>query len=340
MNIETPIDCLPPEMICVIMKNLNLNDLIQCKLLSKRWYSIVNESIKMIKLIVRTDEKIKRKNLNEYLIDVHYSRWFYSNELVNSDLHICELNLFQLNLKRKILSNLKYLKINEIPKFDFNQLNLLTQLIHLEINCYLGEVHIKLNLLELEILKIFFNSSCHLTIEECPKLKILYYDYEEDENFRLIMKYPESIKDLEAPFYGSELTQFKNVEYLKCGWNFDQINENTLSKLKKLKVIYFDVSFKDFFHLVVESGEQIELILRNYLQMIKKSRIFDLKLYCFGLQITDVNIDQIYSLLDSTNFYALNYKYLQDSLPFIDEVNYTRLVNLINPIPTDYFKKF
>ena len=195
---------LSSELLCEIFKHLNLEEPIKCKLVDKNWYSIVNDLVKVKRLVVN---------------QAYPSKWYLTNELIKEEIECCHLNLFLTQYKRSFLANLNYLNLNPAySNFDINIVNLFTQLIHFATGVvYKFNAIVNLNLPNLENLSFYTHRNCNLTID-CPKLKVLYYkNHETDSNLNI--KHPDSIVYLEINLKGEKLyeklKELKNVEYLR-----------------------------------------------------------------------------------------------------------------------------
>ena len=81
---------LPPEILCEILKHLNLKELIQCKLVNKNWYSIVNDLIRVKRLVV-----------GQY----YSNEWYFTNELIKEEIECCHPKLFLTQYKRSFSSS-------------------------------------------------------------------------------------------------------------------------------------------------------------------------------------------------------------------------------------------
>lgn len=87
---------LPAEMACEVFKYLNLEELINCKLLAKPYYEIVSKLMKVKKLQITQKKSLSIEN--------------------------CHPNLFIAQFKSPFLSNLKCLTIHRLLNIDLNSL--------------------------------------------------------------------------------------------------------------------------------------------------------------------------------------------------------------------------
>ena len=330
---------LPPELFCEIFNLLNLEQLIKCNLVNKYWHSIVNDLIKVKRLVVGR----------------HYSRkWYFTKEFIKEEIECCHLNLFLTQYKRSFLANLNYLCFDpRLSNFDLNIVNLFTRLVHFELNILTLKRNaiIKLNLPNLQVFSFYANRDCNLTID-CPKLKVLRYkSYDVYDN--LDIKHLDSIIHLETKLYDEKLKGLKNIEYLRIQ-NYQKIDENILSNLSNLKEFHFDLSidglFLDLFRISTVF-DHVKDCLRRFMNRKRSLRMYSLKVFFLGIQLVDnedeINFDGLQQRisedrveLNLEKFCMDNYNRFKYNLKFICRVDYNNLMAVANEIPTDYFKKF
>ena len=336
MSPLTSFDDLPTEMICELFKHLSLHDLISCKLVCKRFNSIVSSHSRMVRMVVdRVFENLQG--------------WYHSNRRTDEYLETCHQNLFLRHYNRPILSALKYLRLDtEIPEFDIDRLNLFSGLLQLDLNYSLsGRLTLKLE--SLEILKIWQIQNAQLSIK-CPKLRVLFCweeDWEEDQN-QLSIKHPETIKELDSLNYARVIEPMKNLEVLKCH-KLNAIGERTLQMLPKLKRL----SYEDHLALLIfESGsfEALKMVLEEFIRRRRAMKRSDLELYLDGVRVDDkldeIDFDPVrLANVGSTSehFHLKNYGRLQGgALDFVQQLNYGLLMDAVGSgrLPDDFFDKF
>lgn len=322
---------LPLEMICEIFQKLSLSDLINCKQVDKRCYHAV-EMIRVRGLSVKDN---KGSNNPDY----------------------CHPNLLNNLLNREkliIINKLVCLKIKHFDhKFDYQKINLFKELVHLEM---LPVSNLQFSLSKLEILK--FNSVNIYKIDlNCPKLQELHYTEWEDVN-ALVLKNPETIKKLHCNFYGKKLERFRCLEQLEsifCYGGFKLLIDDTVWKLLFLNSINFKDSIDHLrFFWVSVPGINNNLLLQvkvgillqdfNRQRILKNSKL----VLCFaGLRLTSsASIERLIFQKESGEIseemlYANNWQLLEETVPFVENVNYSLLVKQFDlRIPEDYFKRF
>lgn len=309
---------LPLEMYLEIFSLLNLKDVLTCKLVSKRWYQIVNY-LKVNRLVVSA-------RLNGY-------PYPYPNEVQPA--------LFSAQFDKRILERLKYLKIafdDKLCKFELTKLSRFQQLIELEIDCSPTGSHT----LSLPSLRRFalvqYNYFASLSIE-APRLTSLCYH---GPAHLLDLKHSESVTSLCAHFYGSALEPFQNVEYLE-GSSAGILITDTLSILPKLKRLAFANRFESIyesFEFGIENYDQIKSLLGRLLRQRRALGKHQLKIFFVGLELVDGKaIDEYGFEMNEEQFYLKNYPLLAENCNFIFKVNYTNLM-AAGRLPTNYFAKF
>src|SRR5688572_21412011 len=89
---------LPAEIICEVLKNLPLKELIEKRLVCKQWRELITSSI-----------KVKRLTVDSCTCMSCRSKWRNSSRPIDLLQEFCDQKLFVHLLHRPILSNLKYL---------------------------------------------------------------------------------------------------------------------------------------------------------------------------------------------------------------------------------------
>lgn len=262
---------LPNEIIFKIFENLHFQTLIKCRLVCKRWFSIVAK-IKIKELILNF-----KFNLPEN------SFWYSTDRLLNVENRIFENNLNFLNLNLFNFEKLELLKVgdklvcnNHIkmkPKFDFKLLNQIQSLVHLEIPDVFLEID-KEEILSLPNLKVIYIGQVHFgtLILNTPNLEIFASHF---GLIRIELLYPEQIIQLQLRFYQNGLRRFKNLKILKI-YEPELINQfrnifRQLSNLEELHLIGlmddfidYDVTCKIIDHLLRQKQNLTDRDLRLF----------------------------------------------------------------------------
>lgn len=333
----TNIENLPLEMINELFKYLPLKDLAVCSMVNKCWNSIYS-NFKVCKLFVDDDR---------YLEPL---KWFDLNRTVREAEQLNDLEKFGRLVEKPLLSNLKYLALCDLLKFDLNKLNRFQQLVHLEVNSLYNLKTLHLNLPKLKVLAFHnFNWDCSLLID-CPLLSTLCY-IGEDANL-LEVKHPETIHKLETGMIGAKLIPFKNVECL-ITWKLEAIDKATLLSLPKLRELQFNNYIKCVFVEGPAYGtvDRVKRMLNEFMNEAKKLRDSDFRFSFSGFQLT--NMDQIdfgmqvdeetgIGFVTDEHLYMKNYHLVEPgALQFIRSVDYTLLLSgVTGEFPRCFPQKF
>ena len=289
--------------------------------------------------------------------DFNRSKWYHSDQLVK-EKELCYLKFAHL-VDQPLVSNLKHLALcDESPEFDLNKLNQFDQLTHLEIDRCLGEQPVNLHLPELRVLAIHrFNEHCRLSID-CPELEVLLYRGEpEDENL-LDVKHPETIRKLETDMVGAKLDQFENVKCLVTKTLFS-IHQNTLQSLPNLKELRCNASImglerelrKYRQHYRTGYCEEIQLLLRQFLDALEKLRRSDLQFIVSGFQMDIEKLEDDIEFwwpkklglmrFSEEYFFIRNHNLIDEPMDFIKKLNYTLLMeNQAGMARKSFYRKF
>ena len=261
-------ELLPNEIVLKIFKELPVEQTLICKLVNKRFYSIINDLMKLKSLII----------IDNYYSDM-LSKWFYDNEFIRDCKYKItgrRLGAIKFNSNQLILNQLKKLYITH-RSLLIDTINCLDQLEVLEINCckLKGKGRLLIDLPNLKSFSFIYNNSTkNPMIFNTPKLVKLEFSHNDylDKHFN----YPESIKEFYCCFIESFIKKFINLELLFCERFY--FKEDVLLKLKKLKELHFN-------------SDKLEGLVA--LKRQKNRLNSDVKIYFLG-----VNLDAI-PLIDS-----------------------------------------
>ena len=342
---------LPPEMLCQVLRNLSLRELIDNKLVCKLWNELISSHLKVTRLVV--DQYGRQKD-----------RWWHVSRPVNEYLELCRPRLFVVQLHRLILANLRHLRIkvfNELDDFDLNDLNVFVQLVHLEVDYVIRrpDTRIDWNLPQLKILKFLFwgtNEEKRMTqiSIDCPKLKALSCDIEENDFFDV--KSPETITTFHGCLYGTHLAKFKNIEVYQCRAELRFVDDALMKRLPAAKELRIEGDLGGFYYqlnLEVEGLDDLRRFLKRLLSNRRKVVRPDLRLFFGGIEITDeALVDRLdlrmvehfdnFPKLSDEHFYFGDYPAdgkpnLQEELTYVEHVHYSILMSLMDDLPRDYF---
>lgn len=310
-------------MYLAIFQNLNLKDILTCKLVAKSWYAFVSSNLKVSRLAVS-----KRQS----------GRF----ETATGPVHEVEPALFFSQFDKRILESLRYLKFSlddKLCRFELAKLNRFRQLIELEIDCSLtGSQSLALPLLKRFAL-LQYNYFCALSIE-APRLASFRYHGKCD---LLHLRYPETVRDLCTDLYGNNLAPFRSVEHLE-GSSVGILTTDTLSILPNLKRLHFSSRFESIYEsseFGVETYNQVKTLLGRLLQQRRALGKHQLRIFFVGLELVDGKAidDYGFETKNEEYVYLTNYPLLADNLAFVFKVNYTRLL-ATGQVPSDYFVRF
>ena len=338
----TTIDDLPAELISELFRHLNLNDLVACSTVNKRWHSIYS------------DFKLKT------LIVGRYIDGFHGEEMIKEKK--CQLRMLSRLMNKPVLSDLKHLSLCfHLTDFDLNQLNQLNQfgqLQRLEIEI-LGcaprdRPKVNLNLPKLKFLALRkINPFCTPSIDS-PALKTLIYKIRGygDSDFRnLDIKNPETIKNLRTNLEDRHLVRFRNVERLEVS-DFNLITKDILLALPELKELRCNLNQ---FYLDEKTFARTKPKLKKFLNDLNESKVPDFQFIFAGFRMTKTLLEQIefdasadehnnyrYSLFSSEYICLKNCHLIEPgALHFFNSLDYTRLMKyVVEEIPSCFFKMF
>lgn len=328
-------DNLPNELLSMIFRSLNLTDLNNCKLISKRFKDLCDN--------LKVEELIIAGRREEYK---HW--WFYTNKPLNYEDSVSLKTFTAFKSDYKLEQNLKRLHIRYGPsqRFHFRCLDGFNRLEQLDVDsisydsvyCFQA-----INLINLRILRLRYiqdqvkEARLHL---KTPKLKILWCS-----NLNLIrVADPLTVVRLETTTYVSKIKRFKNLEFLQVNYVRD-LDLDVLSyfgKLKQLHLITDPAIFGQNFH---------EKKLNTTIDYILKQKLLlgsDVRIFFHGVEMVDRQLRQIGMSRSRLDFMLRNYHHLADNLYFVVDVDLTELLMLTFApsvgncchIPVDFFHKF
>ena len=243
----------------------------------------------------------------------------------------------QKDLKRLAFTNFKR------PNFELKELNKFQQLNWLELGIYwnkkLNGAHF-LSLPKLKSLNIYTPIVSELSIIlKAPKLEDLKLVSLAQIKFEL----PNTIKRLVILNFDSKISVFKNLELLNCS-NVD-LSKDLLTKLEHLKYLILPRIHKNscFFHHGNERQNELKDTLVHILQKKLELKRPDFKICFQDMDLTSADLIKDISIekLTSLKFRIQNYNLLHDNLIFDNDIDYTKLMQLLNgSIPADFFQKF
>lgn len=340
---------LPPKILCKIFDHLELNELVEKKLVTKLWNELISSQIKVRQLVVENGTYAGK------------IPWYHTRLPAKQVGHPI---LFVSQLHRPILSLLKRLRLevaDNLTDFNLNELNVFRHLVQLEVDHLIAwpDAQIEWNFPNLEILKFarFGSQSDRKTIVDCPELKVLFWRCEKDDAIEI--KVPETIRILETR-YVSRLSQFKNVQTYRFNGELKFVDVALIEQLPNLQALHLYGALNSLYY-DLEDIEAMKQSLRQLLIYRRKARLLNLKLFFIGVEIKDE------ALVDKLNLRMVQYRVrsqlrlsnellyfgrypadcklnLEDALPFVLDADYNFLMGLLNEqhiqFPDDYFRRF
>ena len=237
MLLVEKMDDLPVEVKTMILKQVNIEDLLSCRLVSKKFKAYI-DNIKPTELIVEKKNRGLKDGIN----------WYNSTELINFKNRMFITNISSIESSPFNLTNLRNLKIDHFASshsFDLTILNQFDKLERLEIE----KVVLNTTKNDGDILLTFPNlRSLVILIESDSTRKLLIIDAVKLETYKcgfhlrsVKLLHPTSVKHLAADlFYKEDLECFKAVEYLALNCVFSRLPENIFEQLQKLKEIHYN----------------------------------------------------------------------------------------------------
>lgn len=320
---------LPVELWTLIFENyLSIQDLVNCRLVCRRWHSIV-KCLNINSLVIYDNHPPK-----------YCEKWFGTNneiDRIHSFKIIKNYESPTINLDKTIFSKTKKLcfyfaRIKIQIHTLINSFKCLEQLELVEFD-NLGTTKCDLILPNLQILNFdnsFFEHKTNFCFPKLTNLRIINSRYPYQVN-RIEIRYPESIVEFICKkFNNDQVKKMKNLQSFYCG-KMNQVDDDLLAVLTKLETIYF-------------TGEKN--VLNNLIRQKKLYKRNDLKLLYGGINMKMKDLIDFTSIhrLDNKDlkmdqncieFISKNYGMVAETLPFLCEIYYDSLENSFDSIPSD-----
>ena len=313
------LDNLPYELYQILLKFVDLEDLLELRSVCKKLNQIISEF------------KIEEMIFSD--LDYHNDfNWFYINRPMYYKNMIDISTLFLLSTSLINVQHLKCLCIDNIETnelFDLDKLNKFKQLEHLTLKLELPkfkEIKKRLSLPNLKSLSLYCQSFTNEKIEiaiETSKLRALNLnDHLDLSYFKFI--HPLTINYLKLNYYESYIEIFKNLEYLECSNVFDKgsILLSAFSNLKEIKIRW-----------------SIPIFLPALLTEISRLER-ETKVYLKGVELKTGEEFNGYNNQNELDFQMNHYRTLSRNLDYDNLINYSKLMELVSVIPEDFFRKY
>lgn len=305
-----------------LFKNLNIDEIMKLKLISKKFYSVVKSyKVDQLAFFEMNDDNWYENN-----------RWFSTNEPIKLTSYSHMSNLPILIMPPANFFGLKYLKIKQTDSraIRFKDLNKFAQLQILEIDLDVVSDDI-LSLPELKALSLKFSrclNESKLVINAPMMNSLLVSELKNDIEF----EHPLSVKYFQCDFYRDTALIFQNLECLEIitvGFNIPLAKDNLrkFNHLKQLKIYgVLNDEIDDLRDLFLTRKEGLEVVLS-------------------GIKIK--GIDKFNDLVQRNDKFGdikdhiENYEDLDDYLMFNHQLFYNSLEELLpsNLYPPDLFTK-
>lgn len=197
---------LPTEIWCKILNNLNVNDLLKCRLINSKFNSIIKNHMKIETIHINASSKLFYKQYYDFTYEpIESNQYFYAKNL---NLLNCSFKQILKNLKKLSIYSWYYFKFNSSLFSLFNLINQFTHLEYLQIDFRTSERNGTFNLPNLKYLSIHSHSFEPIKLNT-PKLKAVKFAcYFEKLDFI----FPDSITHLCTMEYEPNVIKFKNLE--------------------------------------------------------------------------------------------------------------------------------
>lgn len=318
---------LPVDLISKILDKIDVSDLVNCRLVNRRWRDAVDAfRIKNLAILKYFQKQFKNE------------RSYPTNRLIKDHYHRLSqrtTNFFQNSIVRTMLSELKELYLEDgstnYSTFDLENLNQLKSLENLQI-VYLNTI--KGKKLDLPMLRT-------LLIKSYSKLNGLLIGCERLQNFKtdctlnhFIFLYPESIKRLDidsCKYFKQKMKMFENLEKLilrRSSFMPDDLIK-LLPHLVELRI------------KMIEKDEMMDLMKKK-----RTLRRIKLRIFLSGIHIeSNGEIDDYCQedalMVKKTQLLADKFKRLTDFEPWIECLNFSVLNNHFKgKLPIELIERF
>lgn len=216
-NEELVINRLPLEVMCMILKELNLNGLLACEQVCQKWnFYVRGLNIQRLVIVKQRPTKYKSRKIRpRKWFFIEAENWFTSKEMMRCDMNIELENSFLVHLKQLRVCNprLKHLFETKEDRPLINSakfVNQLTNLEAIEVSRFdFDQQDCLIDLPNFKCLAIHRLSSCRIG---CPKLTSFRTKERFNESVEFL--YPRTITHLYADVYSPEFAVFRGLEYI------------------------------------------------------------------------------------------------------------------------------
>lgn len=313
-------DKLPPEMLTHVLICLDVNDLLRCQLVNRRWKATIESNIRINRLAVRESEA-EDEEWSVHLV--------FTSQLMESTHQFItrSRNFTQRKIMLTILKNLRKLSIDRLDSGLALCLEGLTNLEHLEIwDFFLDRIHkFKSTNLKALTVRVVTGPQRALWLDT-PNLSTVEIGCQMRAS-SLQFIYPESVTRLAAYYYDEEFLQFKNLTVCFI-FNCVEMPSDLLEMHPALRLLHCGRSSWSAASALLSSKSQL--------------RRSDFKFYNCGLPIDTIeelggyvdgeDDELLFDFTRSEHFHLIlsSYSRRESLMPYNRLVNYTLLVRHFN----------
>lgn len=326
------LDTIPIELLSMILNRLSTADQIRCRLVSKKFRFVIENEVKVRRLIVSLNQKVcEGKWYRTY-------RRFDLNDLINAK----HLDFLQTEPFRKMFSKLRMLYVYDFPEIlppcDLDSLNELRELEHLELWFLRIKNLSKLTLPNLKVFCVNEQTSARLIIDTNSLLHLKTV-FELD---LFTFNHASSIRSVQCNRLTPGILAFTNLEHLCCYLITQPLVSDLLPKLVHLKRLQFYDQETVYQSLVEQKRRLNRRDLKifylgiNFEQRNGRNEELDLSAYNLAFSRYHLNAQNLPIYFD-------NYHRLDDRLPFVNCVDYSAFEDrfgLLENVPGDFFDRF
>lgn len=318
-------DKVPNEILgpYILQAYLNPRELMRCKQVSKRFYWLIDN-------VVRVEELVLSEIVDEFRGTWHHSNKpiAYENAVESKFLNKDRLNLHR-NLKRLHLSpfcNPKLSEFLDLPAFQ--------RLEQLDIAC---RISCRVGVIESASLKTFSCSShCKLKLRT-PKLQVL-----KCLDLDLIsLSDPKQLKHLEVAAYSEKIESLSGLESLQVNYEGEnRLSMDILLALGQLKRL--ELNPTRALDGPEEAFKEFRSIIKHIIKQKMVQRRTELRIFLFGVELIDKEMLDMYDPTQGElSFQIANYPRLCGNMSSHQSVDYNDLLKLSeNRVKKEFFRKF
>lgn len=330
---DANLDSIPVELLSMILAKLPTADQISGRLVCKKFRFVLENNVKVRRLIVSLNEKIcAGKWYQTY-------RPFDLSDLIRAK----DLDFLQNEPFKKMFARLRMLYVYDFPErlplYNLASLNTLQELEHLELWFLRVENQSKLTLPNLKVFCVNEHTSANLIIdtESLIHFKTVF------ELRQLTFPRVTSIRSVQCHKLTREILAFENLERLCCYLIPAPLDSELLARLPTLNRIQFYDLDSSYQTLKLQKRRLNRRDLKIFFLGINFEQTNDGRTQ--EIELSDHNLTFSRHHLNDQNLalYFDHYDRLDDRLPFVNCVDYASLearFGSFDNMPADFFERF